>query len=561
MTILFFGRHYTYFRNFDSVLRELAARGHQIHLAVERGDPEGLGGIKLVEALAAAYPNITYGEAPGRADDRWTWTAGRLRLGIDYLRYQDPLFDGAPKLRERSRDRTPGAFVALGPRMRRAGGWARGAVSRLVRRLEAAVPEDPAIHEFIAAQRPDLVLITPLINLGSAQIDYLRAARGLGIPTALCVWSWDHLSSKALIREWPDRVFVWNDTQKGEAMTLHGLPGERVVVTGAQCFDRWFDRQPSRGRDEFCRQVGLPADRPYLLYVCSALLHGSPPEAPFTIEWLRQVRASTLPRVRDAGILVRPHPSRFAEWEGVDTRALHAVVWGGNPVDVQSRDDYFDSLFHSAAVVGVNTSAFIEAGIVGRAVHTIVLPELEENQTGTVHFRYLLQAGGGLLNVAHGFDEHLQQLDASLANPQDGPKPFVRAFVRPHGLERAATPIFVEQVEAMQGLKPTPLAHDRLHTVWRWVLERIATMRDSERTERWVLSSRELESALRMRHASAAKAIRRAEGRAAKDAVRMRSLQERQSRLDERQRQRAERMAESRRQRAERETQARTRTS
>jgi hypothetical protein len=72
-----------------------------------------------------------------------------------------------------------------------------------------------------------VVLITPLINLGSSQIEYQRAARRLGIPTALCVWSWDHLSSKALIRDAPDRVFVWNDVQRREALELHGLPADR----------------------------------------------------------------------------------------------------------------------------------------------------------------------------------------------------------------------------------------------------------------------------------------------------------------------------------------------
>ena len=46
MKILFLGRHYTYFRNFESVLRDLATRGHRLHLAVEQEDV--LGGSKLV---------------------------------------------------------------------------------------------------------------------------------------------------------------------------------------------------------------------------------------------------------------------------------------------------------------------------------------------------------------------------------------------------------------------------------------------------------------------------------------------------------------------------------
>jgi hypothetical protein len=42
------------------------------------------------------------------------------------------------------------------------------------------------------------VLVTPLIELGSPQMDHLAAAKALGIRTALPVASWDHLSSKAV---------------------------------------------------------------------------------------------------------------------------------------------------------------------------------------------------------------------------------------------------------------------------------------------------------------------------------------------------------------------------
>ena len=393
MRILFLGWRYTYFRNFESVLYELASRGHDVHLAVEEDE-----GRPLIDGLLARFPNVTHGVAPSRANDDWSWAATRLRFGLEYLRYQHRMFDDTPKILARSRERTPGGFVALGDAIRRYARWARVPSSAVVRWLERSVPDDPAIRGFLEAQRPDAVLITPLITLGSAQIDYLRTARSLGIPTALCVWSWDHLSSKALIREAPDRVFVWNETQKREAVQLHGVEPASVEVTGAQCFDKWFDRRPSRGRETFCREIGLRSTAPFVLYVCSAPFVGSQPEAPFVVEWVRRLRAHESPRLRDVPVLIRPHPSRRREWEGLDLSGLGDVVlWGDNPVDDRSRDDYFDSLFHSAVVVGLNTSAFIEAGIVGRPVYTILLPEWHENQMGTVHFRYLFEAGGGLL--------------------------------------------------------------------------------------------------------------------------------------------------------------------
>jgi hypothetical protein len=43
-------------------------------------------------------------------------------------------------------------------------------------------------------------------------------------------------------------------------------------------------------------------------------------------------------------------------------------------------------MYYSAAVVGLITSAFIEAGIVGRDVHTLLDPEFEDNQLGTGHY-------------------------------------------------------------------------------------------------------------------------------------------------------------------------------
>ncbi len=422
--------------------------------------------------------------------------------------------------------------------------------------MERSVPEDPAIRAYLEARRPDIVLLTPLIDLGSSQIEYLRAARALRIPTGLCVWSWDHLSSKALIRDLPDRVFVWNRTQEREAIELHGVPGERIVVTGAQCFD--LDRQPSRDRETFCRHVGLPSSPPYILWVCSALFQGSPVEAQFVLRWIRALRESRSAILMSAPILVRPHPSRLAEWEGVDLSGLNAVLWGGNPVDVQSRADYFDTLYHSATVVGINTSAFIEAGIVGRPVHTIVVPEMADNQTGTVHFSYLLNAGGGLLEVARSVDEHMAKLDASLtkAGLKGGLssaefKPFVREFVRPNGLRVAATPLFVEHVESMAALQAAPPRTDTLASVWRWMATHAARTRDDPRYERWTLSHRELMSVEKLRGARGIKAQQRADVRRAREAERETRVRAREEQRTADERQRAEKAVEKARQLAE----------
>jgi hypothetical protein len=258
--------------------------------------------------------------------------------------------------------------------------------------------------------------------MGSPQLDHFAAARRLGVRTVLPVGSWDHLSSKALLREIPDRILLWNETQRREATDLHGVPADRVVVTGAQCYDQWFGRTPAVGYDAFCERVGLRPDRPFILYVCSSLFRGTTFEPAFAERWIQAIRASADPRLKDIGILVRPHPARRDEWKQVDLTGYHNVAfWGDHPVDAEAKEDYFDSLYYSSAVVGINTSAFIEAAVVGKPVFTVLEPEISENnQEGTLHLHYLLDETTGVLRATRSLDEHVPQLAEALAGHGDG---------------------------------------------------------------------------------------------------------------------------------------------
>jgi hypothetical protein len=480
LRILLSMRNFWYVRIFESVVRRLAERGHQIHLLIGH-DPDPTGQwTASADALVAASPNITMAFAHRSIDDRWLDLRMMLRLGADYARFVQPQYEAAPILRERARDRVPelmrNAADYAGP--------ARYAVRSLLRAslraAERALPPAPELETAVREYRPDVTLVTPLIDLGSYQHDVVRVSRACGIPTGVCVGSWDHLSSKALIRDQPDAVFVWNWTQKREAVTMHGVAPERVTVTGAQCFDHWFDRQPTLARDAFAQKVGLDASRPFVLYVCSALFEGSPNEAQFVLTWLSALRTCGDERLRNAGVLIRPHPKRSFEWDDVDLSSYpNVALWprrGTAPSDAPSKADYFDSIFHSTAVVGINTSALIEGGIVGRPVHTMLLPEFQTCQEGTLHFHYLLDAG--LLRAARTLPEHVSQLAATVgtADPSvNANRAFVEAFVRPNGLHVSATETFVDGVERLAALTPQPLRQPAWAPVARALLSPIAT--------------------------------------------------------------------------------------
>lgn len=485
--ILFVMLHPGFVRYYEDALDALAAEGHDIHVAFEVHRTK-LGEDETARRLAHRSPRITCGPAPERQEsvrqflvraDRTALRAGTeprprtaagdweslgttVRLLSDYTRFFGPAFAGAVALRARVEKRLPPVYQAW---TRRLAGTAAGraCLSAVCRAVEAVVPVAPGIDAFLAEHRPDLLLVTPLIELGSQQVDYIKAARARGIRSGLAVASWDNLTSKGLIRVVPDHVIVWNEAQRDEAVALHGVRPEQVSVTGAHLFDRWFTMQPTRSREAFCRDAGLDPDRPFVLYVGSSVFI-APDEVPFAERWLAALRASADPALAGVGALIRPHPANARQWHALDRAAFPATaVWppiGTDPTSPGFRDDYFDSLYYCAAVVGINTSAQVEASIIGRPVLTVRAPEFAHSQDGTLHFKHLVE---GAVTSAASLAEHLAQLGRILGGDdawRGRTRTFVERFLRPRGIERPAAPVFAEVVGALAAqlrLRPRPV--------------------------------------------------------------------------------------------------------
>lgn len=460
LRILVVMRHGGYVRNYDSVLRELAERGHDLTVAFEAPKAKLLGETGALLELIAEHPHVRQIVLPSLKGSRPHRRARGLRLALDYLRYLGPRFRDAAALRARAREMVP-APLRLAERLpgtlpARGLAWGLRVAER-----RSAVPAP--LVEVLRKRRPDVVLVTPLVQFGGMQTDVLRAAKALGLPTGLLVASWDNLTNKGLIHELPDRVVVWNESQATEATQLHGVPAERVVVTGANSYDHWFAWSARDDRATFLARVGLPERRPLLLYLSSSPFI-APDEVPFVRRWLAALREAPDPQLRAAAVLVRPHPLAGRRWRDADLSGCGAVaIWppeGANPADHDSRAELFDSIFHAAAVIGLNTSAQIESAIVDRPVLTVLDPEFAGTQQGTLHFHYLPRENGGPLLVAGSLDEHLEQLAAALAvnDHTAANRRFLEHFVRPHGLASPATPRVVRAIEQLGGLDALALA-------------------------------------------------------------------------------------------------------
>jgi hypothetical protein len=194
-------------------------------------------------------------------------------------------------------------------------------------------------------------------------------------------------------------------------------------------------------------------------------------------------------------MLIRPHPSRIRDWDGIDWRSIGSVsLFGDNPIEAEARDDYFDSLYHSAAVVGITTSAFLEAAIVDRPVMTIYFDDVRQEHEGSLHFQMLLEFAGGLMTTAKTLDEHAGQLASMIDGPPpdviDRQRRFVEAFVRPHGLDVAATDIVVDKLEEI-GSRRSSVVPRRSTAIGRRGLRQLAAWERDPRWHPWFLDERE----------------------------------------------------------------------
>ena len=356
---------------------------------------------------------------------------------------------------------------------------------RAIKALAGRGARDPVhapIVEYLREQSPDVLLVSPLVTAASEQVDWVKAARACGIRTAVCVASWDNLTNKGLLRVQPDPVLVWNEAQKREAVEypLHAR-GQRGGDRRAALRPVVRTLRSRIGREASAGASGCRTRAPSS---CSPARRSSSrrsdAEVAFVRRWMQALRDSAEPGLRDANILVRPHPYNCHPWDSAT--AVGPAGRGGVPAPglqpdrAENRDDFFDSLYHSAVVVGINTSAMIEAAIVGRPVCSLLAPEFAGTQEGTIHFRHLLPENGGFLRIASTVEDHVAQLAECLRDPASTraeTSRFVASFIRPAGVERPATPLFADAVERLAA-QPAPRPSSRRRggswcgRRWRW---------------------------------------------------------------------------------------------
>lgn len=395
-------------------------------------------------------PNFSYGQAVRPSDENWWYkrlAVSRELLSVaSYLnrtdqskfyleRWESYLPDRAQKVTSK------GIFRYL----------LKSSVGQLMlRAFELLVPPSREITQWISDFKPDVVVASPANMRYGVEIEYVKASNALGVPTVIQVYSWDNLTNKGLIHQKPNALLAWNREHMREAITIHKIDPSTISITGAPSFDKWFDSpEEIVAREDFCLRVGLNPEFPFVLYL------GSSENISGDETWLIKalvtaVRSDSDSRLKNTGILVRPHPANAAYMSkliGIDG----LVVWpkeGSSSTREVEQQDFYNSLQHCAAAIGVNTTGMIDAVINNRPCVTILTDEYSATQSQASHFRHLLEAD--VLEVTSGPEDAVKMLGQiySGEDPKEAlRREFVSEFIRPNGLDKTAASLASNVIE------------------------------------------------------------------------------------------------------------------
>lgn len=114
--------------------------------------------------------------------------------------------------------------------------------------------------EWLQTEKIDLMVITNPLYRDETMI--WSSAKSLGIPTIGIMRSWDNLYQG--IKIFTDKLVVWNEVNKQEAIQLIGFPSEQIMTIGACQFDGYFDKAYQLNKEDLCTQIGFDPNKPII---------------------------------------------------------------------------------------------------------------------------------------------------------------------------------------------------------------------------------------------------------------------------------------------------------
>jgi hypothetical protein len=435
--VLFVMRTAGYFPYHQTTIEHLIARGHRVTLLFdhdsgpidERGFQEWLAGGRQVDIGRALqrrgfWRRVLFATREARS------YASYCRRGPDVTFYRERWRQYLPAWLQQRAEHNPLVRKAFGA----------PATPRLLGLVERIAPASRDIVAALGRARPDCVVVSPTNLRYDEEVEYVKAAKALGIPTVVPVLSWDNLTTKGVLHIQPDLLLAWHHGHRDEAQSIHDVPSNRIVITGSPFFDKWFGiGRATSSRAATCSRIGVDPAIPYVLYLGSSA-NIARDESWLVIALLEAIRRAGDPAMARLQIVFKPHPANLRPLPSLDEAGVPVYQRErGRPDTADALAEFRDVLHHAVAAVGINTTGMLDAVLCGKPCVALAVKKYRNTQTCTAHFQRMQESKA--LLVAGSVNVALESLGRILGGEDrtaDARRRFAATYARPRGLEADA---------------------------------------------------------------------------------------------------------------------------
>ena len=351
---------------YSYTIRALLEKGVSVHLFYDPRFTKDLDGLYQIEKQ---YLNFEYEEISVGFSIYFKWFIRELITYNSYVKRE-----GQSKyFKERWLDYFP-RFLTILFRMKLINKFIKSKlVIKILILTEKVFSVDKKLSNRLKNIKIDYIVASPGNMRHSTEIEFIKYAKQNRISNAILVLSWDNLSNKGLFHSFPDVFYVWNNTHKTQLKNIHNYHG-KVEVVGSSLFEKWYpfiDKPYSR--------------KNYVIYLGSSanIVDNEINNVKFVRDLLPQA----------VKIIFRPHPKSQVSYDNIDIAGVEVqdmVCLAETPQQEQENAAFIKN---ATFVVGVNTSAFLDAIVLGTPCFYILTSDTDQTQMGSTHFNDMVKKG------------------------------------------------------------------------------------------------------------------------------------------------------------------------
>ena len=227
-------------------------------------------------------------------------------------------------------------------------------------------------REILEQEQPDFIFCTNQRPVTA--IAPLTAAKDLGIPTGIFIFSWDNLPKATMVVQ-PDHYFVWSEHMKQELLTYYPfIRPEQSHITGSPQFEPHFKESLRKSREIFFRENGLDESKKYICYSGDDIT--TCPDDPQYLADIAEAVMRLNEEGRNLGIIFRRCPVDFSDRYDLVLKKYQDLIipvdpkwkqvggsWNGVLPTREDLELQINTILHTEAVVNLASSMVFDYAI------------------------------------------------------------------------------------------------------------------------------------------------------------------------------------------------------